>query len=95
MLGGKPVLDELALRVALHGRVGIVGRSGTGKSTLLALVAGLDEQDVGTASVCGETSAPSRLAVNCLNAARKALTIVGSVRPSVISPAMVTAPAPM
>ena len=47
ILGGKPVLDGVDLDVAPHERLGIVGRSGTGKSTLLSLVAGLDEPDRG------------------------------------------------
>lgn len=60
--GAKVVLDGLDLRVPARGRLGIVGRSGTGKSTLLSLVAGLDEQDAGAVSVLGETSAGARLA---------------------------------
>jgi ABC-type nitrate/sulfonate/bicarbonate transport system ATPase subunit len=61
ILGRKPVLDGVELRVGRHERVGIVGRSGGGKSTLLSLVAGLDEPDVGTISVCGEATASGRL----------------------------------
>ncbi|MBA3717697.1 MAG: ATP-binding cassette domain-containing protein [Actinobacteria bacterium] len=62
VLGGKPVLDGVDLEIGPHERLGIVGRSGTGKSTLLALVAGLDEPDRGVVSVCGETTATGRLA---------------------------------
>jgi ABC-type nitrate/sulfonate/bicarbonate transport system ATPase subunit len=62
ILGGRRVLDALALDVPLHGRVGIVGRSGAGKSTLLSVVAGLDEQDGGLVSVAGATTAAGRLA---------------------------------
>jgi ABC-type nitrate/sulfonate/bicarbonate transport system ATPase subunit len=61
VLGGRPVLDGLELHVPGGGRLGIVGRSGSGKSTLLSLVAGLDEQDAGVVSVCGERSAQGRL----------------------------------
>jgi len=61
-LGGKPVLRGVDLRVPLHGRVGIVGRSGTGKSTLLSLVAGLDSPNGGTIGVGGATAAGERLA---------------------------------
>jgi NitT/TauT family transport system ATP-binding protein len=61
ILGGKPVLDGVDLDVAPHERLGIVGRSGTGKSTLLSLVAGLDEPDRGLVSVAGATAAPGRL----------------------------------
>jgi ABC-type nitrate/sulfonate/bicarbonate transport system ATPase subunit len=61
ILGGKAVLDGLDLDVAPHERLGIVGRSGTGKSTLLSLVAGLDEPDRGVISVAGAGTAAARL----------------------------------
>jgi NitT/TauT family transport system ATP-binding protein len=62
VLGGKRVLDGLDVVVPARGRVGIVGRSGTGKSTLLSLVAGLDEPDAGEISVGGAAAAGGRLA---------------------------------
>lgn len=60
-LGGKRVLDGLELAVGPNERVGIVGRSGVGKSTLLSLVSGLDDPDAGTVSVAGHDSARGRL----------------------------------
>jgi ABC-type nitrate/sulfonate/bicarbonate transport system ATPase subunit len=60
--GGKPVLEGLDLHVPPQTTLGIVGRSGTGKSTLLSLVAGLDEPDGGSISIGGDTSGPGRLA---------------------------------
>jgi ABC-type nitrate/sulfonate/bicarbonate transport system ATPase subunit len=62
VLGGKHVLDGLELRAAGRERLGIVGRSGTGKSTLLSLLAGLQEPDAGVVSVDGERSPAGRLA---------------------------------
>src|SRR5579862_4431810 len=62
VLGGQRVLDGLELCVPPRGRVGIVGRSGVGKSTLLFLVAGLDEPEAGTLSVHGGRAAAERLA---------------------------------
>ena len=53
VLGGRAVLNGLDLAVPLHGRVGIVGRSGSGKSTVLGLVAGLASPDAGAISVTG------------------------------------------
>ena len=61
ILGGKSVLDGVDLDVAPSERLGIVGRSGTGKSTLLSLVAGLDEPDRGVVRVAGRETAPGRL----------------------------------
>jgi ABC-type nitrate/sulfonate/bicarbonate transport system ATPase subunit len=62
MLGGRRVLDGLDLVVPAGRRIAVVGRSGVGKSTLLSLVAGLDEPDSGEVSVAGERSAAGRLA---------------------------------
>lgn len=45
--GGRPVLQQLDLRIAPGEFVAIVGRSGCGKSTLLRLVAGLEQTGAG------------------------------------------------
>jgi ATP-binding cassette subfamily F protein 3 len=45
--GGRLVLDGLDFEVGPHARIGIIGRNGTGKSTLLRLAAGLDTPDGG------------------------------------------------
>ena len=59
--GSNHVLDEVDLEVGLHGRMGIVGASGGGKSTLLSLICGLDEPDSGVVTVQGQSSAAGRL----------------------------------
>ena len=51
----RTVLRDVSLRVAAGELVAIVGESGTGKSTLLNLVAGLDQPDRGTVTVDGRS----------------------------------------
>ncbi|MGC9441112.1 TlrC/CarA/OleB/SrmB family ABC-F type ribosomal protection protein [Streptomyces sp. WG5] len=45
--GGRPLLDGVHQSVALGERIGVIGENGTGKSTLLRLLAGLDRPDAG------------------------------------------------
>lgn len=52
--GGREVLRDLTLTLAQH-RVGIVGRNGSGKSSLLRLINGLLVPDRGTVRVGGQT----------------------------------------
>ena len=46
--GSRVVLDGLDFAVEPHARVGVVGANGSGKSTMLKLLAGLEEPDAGT-----------------------------------------------
>ena len=50
----RRVLDGASLHVQPGEVVAILGRSGTGKSTLLHLIGGLDRPEAGTISVAGE-----------------------------------------
>ncbi len=45
--GARSVLRAVSLGVAAGERIGVVGRNGDGKSTLLRLIAGLEEPDAG------------------------------------------------
>lgn len=45
--GRDPILDGVSLGVAAGERIGVVGRNGGGKSTLLAVMAGLEPADSG------------------------------------------------
>lgn len=60
--GEVVALDGVTFEVRRHSRVGIVGPSGGGKSTLLRLTAGLLEPDAGFLSVEGAADAEGRLA---------------------------------
>ncbi len=51
--GGTPVLDGVDLTVPAGGCLALLGPSGTGKSTVLRLVAGLDTPDAGRVAVGG------------------------------------------
>jgi ATPase subunit of ABC transporter with duplicated ATPase domains len=46
--GGQLVLDDVTLAVPLRSRIGLVGSNGVGKSTLLRILAGIEEPDKGT-----------------------------------------------
>ena len=46
--GSRVVLDGLDFAVEPRARVGVVGANGSGKSTMLKLIAGLEEPDAGT-----------------------------------------------
>jgi len=60
--GEVVALDGITFEVARHSRIGIVGPSGGGKSTLLQLTAGLLGPTSGVVSVEGETTEKGRLA---------------------------------
>jgi ATP-binding cassette, subfamily F, member 3 len=45
--GGRTVLDAVELRVDPRARIGLIGRNGEGKSTLLRIIAGLEPADDG------------------------------------------------
>ena len=54
-------LEDVTFEIERHSRIGIVGPSGGGKSTLLQLTAGLLDPDGGAINVEGETTAKGRL----------------------------------
>ena len=62
LYGDLHVLNDLSFAVRDGERVGVVGRSGIGKSTLLAVIAGLDEPSDGTVAIGNATTAEARLA---------------------------------
>lgn len=45
--GSQPVFSDLSLTIHAGERVGLIGRNGCGKSTLMKILAGLDEPDSG------------------------------------------------
>ena len=49
----RPLLDAVSLGINEGQRIGIVGRNGGGKSTLLNVMAGLEAPDAGRVSVAG------------------------------------------
>jgi ATP-binding cassette subfamily F protein uup len=53
--GRDPVLDEVSLGVAKGERIGVVGRNGGGKSTLLRMLSGVEAPDAGRVSLTAGT----------------------------------------
>ncbi|MGY6025079.1 ABC-F family ATP-binding cassette domain-containing protein [Streptomyces spinosirectus] len=49
-LGGRRILDGISLTASPGHRIGLIGENGVGKSTLLRVLAGLDEPDAGSVS---------------------------------------------
>ncbi len=49
--GVRPLLSEVSLGVAVGERIGIVGRNGDGKTTLLEVMTGIEEPDTGRVSM--------------------------------------------
>ncbi len=52
--GSRSVLNDITLGVAGGERIGVVGGNGGGKSTLLRLIAGVEQPDAGTVTVAGD-----------------------------------------
>jgi ATP-binding cassette subfamily F protein uup len=52
--GSRSVLRDVTLGVSGGERIGVVGQNGGGKSTLLALIAGIEQPDAGTLTRAGD-----------------------------------------
>src|SRR3984957_8789107 len=52
--GSRTILKNLTVGVAAGERIGVVGENGGGKSTLLKLIAGAEQQDAGTLTRAGD-----------------------------------------
>ncbi len=51
--GGRPILADLSLGLMQGEKVGLIGRNGTGKSTLFRLLAGVEQPDAGEVVMTG------------------------------------------
>jgi ABC-2 type transport system ATP-binding protein len=58
--GGKPVVDQLELRVPEGSVYGLLGRNGAGKSTTIKMLLGMVHPDFGRCELFGENSAELR-----------------------------------
>ncbi len=63
--GAHVILDQVTLTIGPKARIGVVGPNGVGKTTLLRIVAGREQPDVGTI-----TRAPERLTIGYLEQER-------------------------
>ncbi|MBU0905426.1 MAG: ATP-binding cassette domain-containing protein, partial [Firmicutes bacterium] len=48
MLGGNLIFENLSLAIKTGDKVAVVGRNGTGKTTLFKLIAGIETPDAGS-----------------------------------------------
>ena len=65
--GAQVVLDQVTLTIGPRARIGLVGPNGVGKSTLLRILAGVEQPDGGAVS-----RSPERLTVGYLEQERAA-----------------------
>ena len=49
--GDRQVLDDVTIHITHESRIGLIGVNGTGKSTLLKILAGAEEPDSGSVTV--------------------------------------------
>jgi ATP-binding cassette subfamily F protein uup len=54
IFAARTILEDVSLGVAAGERIGVVGRNGDGKSTLLRLIAGLEQPDTGLVTRTGD-----------------------------------------
>ena len=57
--GEFPVLEGLSLRVDEGDRIGVVGDNGAGKSTMVRILAGVDEADLGQRTAGATSVSPT------------------------------------
>jgi len=83
--GGTPVLRDVSIDVPAGSLTALLGPSGGGKSTLLRVIAGLEEPDIGTVIISGSDAtrlSPQRRDVGFVfqhYAAFKHMTVFGNV----------------
>ena len=79
--GSRAVLDGLDLAVEPGARVGVVGANGSGKSTMLRLLAGLEEPDAGTSRPAARRRRLAAAAASARGRRGHALETVRAARP--------------
>jgi len=73
--GAQVVLDQVDLTVGPHARIGVVGPNGVGKSTLLRILAGVEEPDAGSVARAPAWLTAGYLAQERLGGEREALLV--------------------
>ncbi|MDQ1747809.1 MAG: transport system ATP-binding/permease protein, partial [Frankiaceae bacterium] len=79
--GTTTVLHDVSLGVAAGDRIGVVGRNGGGKSTLLRILAGHEDADTGRVTHAGSTTVGRLAQHDALPAGASVLRCVAGDRP--------------
>ncbi|WP_055487043.1 ABC transporter ATP-binding protein [Streptomyces sp. WMMB 322] len=82
--GAAPLIDRLSLVVPEGGHLAVVGPSGTGKSTLAALIAGMLEPDTGRIALAGRPVSGGRAAGERVLIPQEAYVFSGSLRDNLV-----------
>lgn len=53
--GGRTIFEDFGMRIGSEDRIGLIGRNGTGKSSLLRILGGVQEPDAGTIRCSGNS----------------------------------------
>ncbi len=76
IFGGKVIFDDISCGISDGEKIGVIGINGTGKTTFLRVLAGLEEADQGR--VITQNGTPHRLSAAAPGSSRRAQQVIRS-----------------